>query len=120
DLAKNQIETTVLINVGDWFSKKQHLEKDWNLQEQKNNHLKNEIQVIENELISDNIKILTFEGDVKVLNDAFLQQKKELTAKLQSFQVQQELAQYAQNLHNGESCPLCGSLEHPEILTLND
>ena len=120
DLAKNQIETTVLINVGDWFSKKQHLEKDWNLQEQKNNHLKNEIQVIENELISDNIKILTFKGDVKVLNDAFLQQKKELTAKLQSFQVQQELAHYAQNLHNGEACPLCGSLEHPEILTLND
>lgn len=120
NLAKNQIETTVLINVGDWFSKKQHLEKDWNLQQDKNNHLKNEIQVIENELISDNIKISTFEEDVKILNDAFSQQKKELTAKLQSFQVQQELAHFAHNLHNGEACPLCGSLEHPEILTLND
>lgn len=119
-LAKNQIETTVLINVGDWFSKKQHLEKDWNLQEQKNNQLKNEIQLIENELTSDNIEISTFEEDVKVLNDAFLQQKKELTSKLQSFQVQQELALFAHNLHNGEACPLCGSLDHPEILTLND
>lgn len=119
-LAKNQIETTVLINVGDWFSKKQHLEKDWNLQEQKNNQLKNEIQLIENELTSDNIEIPTFEEDVKVLNDAFLQQKKELTSKLQSFQVQQELAHFAHNLHNGEACPLCGSLDHPEILTLND
>jgi len=120
DLAKNQIETTVLINVGDWFSKKQHLEKDWNLQEQKNNQLNNEIQVIENELISDNIKILTFEGDVKALQDTFSQQKKELTTKLQSFQVHQELAHFAHNLHNGEACPLCGSLEHPQILTLND
>src|SRR5690606_6865208 len=46
--------------------------------------------------------------------------KKELTSKLQSFQVQQELAHFAHNLHNGEACPLCGSLEHPEILTLND
>src|SRR5690606_29306531 len=26
----------------------------------------------------------------------------------------------AHNLHNGEACPLCGSLEHPDILTLND
>lgn len=120
DLAKNKIETTVLINVGDWFSKKQHLEKDWNLQEQKNNQLKNEIQFIENELISDNIKISTFEENVKALQDTFLQQKKELTSKLQSFQVQQELALFAHNLHNGEACPLCGSLDHPEILTLND
>ena len=119
-LAKNQIETTVLINVGDWFSKKQHLEKDWNLQQDKNNHLKNEIQFIENELISDKIEILTFEEDAKVLNDSFSQQKKELTVKLQSFQVQQELAHFAHNLNNGEACPLCGSLEHPEILTLND
>lgn len=120
DLAKNQIETTVLINVGDWFSKKQHLEKDRNLQEQKNNQLKSENQLIENELISDKIEILTFEENVKALHDTFSQQKKELTAKLQSFQVQQELAHFAHNLHNGEACPLCGSLEHPEILTLND
>ncbi|WLD23947.1 SMC family ATPase [Flavobacterium dauae] len=120
DLAKKQIETTVLINVGDWFSKKQHLEKDWDLQEQKNNQLKSEIQLIENELKSDKIDVLTFENDVKVLNDTFSRQKKELTSKLQSFQVQQELAHFAHNLHNGEACPLCGSLEHPEILTLND
>ncbi len=120
NLTKNQIETTVLINVGDWFSKKQHFEKDWNVQEQKNNQLKSEMQLIENELIRDKINVSTFENDVKTLNDTFSQQKKELTAKLQSFQVQQELAHFAHNLHNGEACPLCGSLEHPEILTLND
>lgn len=120
DLSKNQIETDILINVGDWFSKKQHLVKELNLQEEKNNQLKSEIQVIKNELISDKIDLSTFEHDVKVLNDTFSQQKKELNAKLQSFQVQQELAHFAHNLHNGEACPLCGSLEHPEILTLND
>lgn len=120
DLSKNQIETDVLINVGDWFSKKQHLVKELNLQQEKSNQFKSEIQIIENELINNKIDISTFEHDVKALNDAFSQQKKELNAKLQSFQVQQELAHFAHNLHNGEACPLCGSLEHPEILTLND
>ncbi|MEG1377330.1 MAG: SMC family ATPase, partial [Myroides sp.] len=120
DLAKNQIETTILINVGDWFSKKQHLAKEQSLQQEKTNQLNNEIQLIKNELISDNIDVSTFENDVKVFNDTFSLQKKELIAKLQSFQVQQELAHFAHNLHNGEACPLCGSLEHPEILTLND
>lgn len=120
DLTKNQIETTILINVGDWFSKKQHLAKEQSLQQEKTNQLNNEIQLIKNELISDNIDVSTFENDVKVFNDTFSLQKKELIAKLQSFQVQQELAYFAHNLHNGEACPLCGSLEHPEILTLND
>ncbi len=120
DLAKNQIETDVLIHVGDWFSKKQHLVKELNLQQEKSNQLRSEIQLIENELISDKIDISTFENDVKIVNDTFSQQKKELNAKLQSFQVQQELAHFAHNLHSGEACPLCGSLEHPEILTLND
>lgn len=120
DFTKNQIETTVLINVGDWFNKKQHLAKELNLQEEKSNQLNNEIHIIENELISDKIDVSTFENDVKALNDTFSQQKKELNTKLQSFQVQQELAHFAHNLHNGEACPLCGSLEHPEILTLND
>ena len=67
NLTKNQIGTNVLMNVGEWFSKKQHLEKDWNLQEQKNNQLKSEIQLIKNELISDKIDVLTFENDVKAL-----------------------------------------------------
>lgn len=120
ELTKKQIETTVLINIGDWFSKKHYLVKELSLQEEKNNQLNNEIQLIKNDLINDQINVSTFEEDTKTLNDDFLQQKKELTTKLQSYQVQQELAHFTHQLHNGEACPLCGSLEHPKILTLND
>ncbi|UUV22447.1 SbcC/MukB-like Walker B domain-containing protein [Paenimyroides aestuarii] len=119
-LAKNQIETGVLINVGDWFSKKHQLEKERLLQQEKKQFLKSEMQQIETELHNEKIVVATFEEDIKHLNENLLQQKKTLQAKLQSFQVQHELAQFAHNLHNGEACPLCGSLEHPEILTLND
>ena len=82
NLAKNQIETTVLINVGEWFSKKEHLEKDCNVQEQKNNQLKSEIQLIKNELISDNIDISTFEEDAKVLQRFFFAAKKGINRKI--------------------------------------
>src|SRR5690606_31829434 len=95
DLSKNKIETNVLINVGDWFTKKQHLEKAYQLQQQKKQSLLNEIKTIEKELISDKINSLTFEEDTKTLNDNFIQQKKELNTKLQSFQLQQELAHFA-------------------------
>ncbi len=119
-LTKKQIETNVLLNVGDWFTKKHYLVKELNLQEEKSKQLNNEIQFIKNELINDKIDISTFEEDVKAVQDTFWHQKKELTSKLQSFQVQQELAHFAHNLHNGEACPLCGSLDHPEILMLED
>src|SRR5690606_18905457 len=87
ELTKKQIETTVLINIGDWFSKKHYLVKELSLQEEKNNQLNNEIQLIKNDLINDQINVSKFEEDTKTLNDDFLQQKKELTTKLQSYQV---------------------------------
>ena len=31
-------------------------------------------------------------------------------------ELSQKLSEFAQNIENGKSCPLCGSLEHPEIL----
>lgn len=30
--------------------------------------------------------------------------------------IKQKLKEYAHSLHDGEACPLCGSLEHPQIL----
>jgi len=35
-------------------------------------------------------------------------------------EVQQKLAHFANELHDGESCPLCGALEHPNIVEFDD
>src|SRR5690606_12762971 len=83
ELTKKQIETTDLINIGDWFSKKHYLVKELSLQEEKNNHINNKIQFIKNELNNDQINIPKLEKHTKTLNDDFLQQKKELTTKFQ-------------------------------------
>lgn len=120
NLTKNKLDAGTLMNIGDWFNKKELYEKNRNQLQEKSNQLNSEIQTITNELIADKIDVSTFENDVKVLNDAFLQQKKELNTKQQSFKVQQQLAHFADNLHDGEACPLCGALEHPDVLTLND
>ncbi|MDP3914637.1 MAG: AAA family ATPase [Bacteroidota bacterium] len=41
----------------------------------------------------------------------------ELDREADHFRVQAKLEEYAVNLHDGEACPLCGSLNHPAILT---
>lgn len=38
-----------------------------------------------------------------------------LKTKLEALVVKEKLEEYAHALHNGEACPLCGSLEHPNI-----
>jgi exonuclease SbcC len=48
------------------------------------------------------------------------QQKKkiaELDNEMQHYRLQTKLEEYAVNLHDGEACPLCGSLQHPAVFS---
>jgi exonuclease SbcC len=41
----------------------------------------------------------------------------ELDGEADHYRVQAKLEEYAVNLHDGEACPLCGSLQHPTVLS---
>ncbi len=41
----------------------------------------------------------------------------ELDHEIEHFRVQTKLEEYAVDLHDGEACPLCGSLRHPAVLS---
>jgi exonuclease SbcC len=40
-----------------------------------------------------------------------------LDIEMEHYRVQAKLEEYAVNLHDGEACPLCGSLQHPTIFS---
>jgi DNA repair protein SbcC/Rad50 len=50
----------------------------------------------------------------------FKKTKKKLNDKLNHILAQEKLKQWADELVDGENCPLCGSKEHPEILNITD
>ena len=57
---------------------------------------------------------------VSFLNEKMAEGKKqiaELDLQLEHFRVQVKLEEYAVNLHDGEACPLCGSVNHPAVLS---
>lgn len=118
--AEKQIDTSILIQAGEWYSKQLNFKKELSTKENTCIKLANEISKIEKELLNENINSSTFENNTKATNTRIENQKKELTEKIQHCQVQQRLAEFTTNLHNGESCPLCGSNEHPNILQIDD
>lgn len=40
-----------------------------------------------------------------------------LDKEMEHYRVQSKLEEYAVNLHNGEACPLCGSVQHPAVFS---
>ncbi|WP_426475791.1 SbcC/MukB-like Walker B domain-containing protein [Chryseobacterium balustinum] len=119
-LKPKKLDSSLLLHVGNWFSEKKKLVETKQTQSEKTNTKKAEIARISEELKPFNINPETFKNDFKIQTETLENQKKTLSEKRNHLEVQQKLAHFATELHDGESCPLCGALEHPNILEFND
>ncbi|SDM13595.1 AAA family ATPase [Chryseobacterium taihuense] len=119
-LKQEKLDSTLLLNVGNWFSEKKKLGETLHIQSEKTDSKKNEIEKISDELKPFEIDPDTFRNDFKIQIEALEYQRKTLSEKKNQIEVQQKLAHFANELHDGESCPLCGALEHPNIVQFED
>jgi len=119
-LKPKKLDSSLLLHVGNWFSENKKLTETKQIQSEKTNTKKAEIARISEELKPFNINPETFRNDFKIQTETLENQKKTLSDKRNQLEVQQKLAHFANELHDGESCPLCGALEHPNILEFND
>ncbi|WP_313578032.1 SMC family ATPase [Chishuiella sp.] len=119
EIQKNKINSSELIEIGNWFSQQQNNTKALANQQQKIDKLNEKI-----EQILSKIKVLIPDfTETNQLNTILIdldEKKKQLEANKTKLEVQQELSHFAHNLHNGEACPLCGALEHPQIIEEKD
>ncbi|HAH26274.1 MAG TPA: hypothetical protein DCL77_21330 [Prolixibacteraceae bacterium] len=54
---------------------------------------------------------------LKVQIEQFRKQIAVIEREIEHYRVQAKLEEYAVNLHEGEACPLCGSLQHPVVFS---
>lgn len=120
DLKAKRIDADVLLNVGKWFSTNQYLKESFLNQSQKVIDCKANIQQISEELKSLKINEKTYLEDLKSKMELLENQKKNLNDQRNHLEVQQKLAHFSTELHDGESCPLCGALDHPNIVEFTD
>ncbi|MFC3160683.1 exonuclease SbcC [Chryseobacterium arachidis] len=119
-LKPKKLDSNLLLNVGNWFSEKKKLAETLQIQSGKIELKKLETEKILDELKPFEINPETFKNDFKTQVEALENKKKALAEKRNHLEVQQKLAHFANELHDGESCPLCGALEHPNIVHFND
>lgn len=118
-LKAQKLDAALLSNVGSWFIQQKNFKKSQ--QEQLEKTEKHQKQI---ELIAEELKPFTltehFKTDFANKKEVFEAQKKELSQKLDHLKIQKELSRFANELHDGEACPLCGSPDHPHIVEFHD
>ncbi|BFO66298.1 AAA family ATPase [Chryseobacterium sp. KCF3-3] len=118
-LKEQKLDSALLSEVGNWFIQHKNLKKS--LQEQTEKIGKHQKQIEE---IAEELKPFAYnenyKEDFRIRKETLETQKKELSQKLDHLKIQKELSRFANELHDGENCPLCGSKEHPHIVEFHD
>lgn len=118
-LKEQRLDAALLSHVGNWFIQNKSFKKSYQEQAEKIERQKKQIELILQDLkpfaFSENFKE-EFSNRKQTLETS----KKELSQKLDHAKIQKELSRFANALHEGEACPLCGSQEHPHIVEFHD
>ena len=119
-LSQSKIDSQTLIEVGNWFVYSQNLNQLIQKQQTKILEQQNQINVLNDQLKENEIEISTFENKFNTAFDVLKSTRQSLEKQKTDLELQQKLAQYTHNLHDGEACPLCGAFEHPNIVEVDD
>lgn len=117
---KEIIDSVILMEVEKWFLQTQNYqdskekilksleEKNKNLQE-----LNNQIKTLYKPTQSFEIQYTNKQNEIEL-------KSKEIDNQRQHLLVQQQISNYAVKLKDGEPCPLCGALDHPNIVQVEN
>ena len=120
ELKPKKLDTHLLLNVGNWFSTRKNILETLQIQSKKAENIEFEIRKIAEELRPFGRENDNFAHEFNSKISSLENLKKEISVRKSHLEVQQKLAHFADELHDGKSCPLCGSLEHPHILEFDD
>lgn len=118
-LKEQKLDSALLSEAGNWFIQQKNLKKSVQESNEKIGKHQKLIGEIAEELMPFGYHE-NFKEDFKARKKALEIKKKELTHQLDHLKIQKELSRFANELHDGENCPLCGSKEHPHIVEIQD
>ena len=113
-LRNSQISTKDLLDLGAWYNKQEELLKELNKWSSDLQQKTTEGSAITSWFSARALDPTSSEEVLKTQLDSQKEQIAKLEAGLNKLSLKEELSRFATTLQHGESCPLCGSLEHPD------
>lgn len=117
----DRIDPVKIMNLDKWFNDFIYIQKIVYETKQIQINLKQDICKLEEEIKGFEFTAVNkWELETEEKRNELQKQKDKIEDDLRHLHVSQQLVQYAYNLHDGESCPLCGSTNHPNLLEGED
>ena len=124
NLKKQRINHKLLLEIGNWYEKYSIFRENESNQRAKIIKIEEELESIlgklEEIMTSKGLLLIDYNKKIILEKEKFEKEKQSLNQRINQLEVQSQLARYSQALHQGEACPLCGSLEHPHITHFED
>ena len=120
NLKVKKVDSSLLLEVGNWFTKQESIAEQIEVKRKR-------MLTIEKELTAHKELFGALQLPKESWKAVILDQLEQLRKRFKILQdsktklmVSKELADYATKLHEGENCPLCGSLDHPNVMHAED
>lgn len=120
ELKSKRTDTSIVLAVGQWFLINNAFQKSIEDLNANSSSTSNKITAAQASFETLGLSCTSWATDLKAKSDSLETTKKELEASKNKLLVAKGLAQFAHNLHDGENCPLCGALEHPNPMQVVD
>src|SRR5690606_25624748 len=119
-LSQQRTDTQLLLQIDQWFSQKEHLLQQVGKQEKEVAAQKDQLDHLMEMARVQQLDLQQFEGQFAQFKHQYDVQKQSLEAHKNNLMVQKQMAVYIHELHDGSACPLCGALEHPNVVEASD
>ena len=131
ELKKSRPDVSKLSEIQSWYNKEENLKNEKSrLEEEFNTTLEklNEYdEKIESIISGSGLPGSSDSTEAGELLETIVRKKGELRKEIERLssekehlQVQNQLGEYASDLHEGKPCPLCGSTDHPQVTSIED
>lgn len=120
DAKKNRLDASFLIDLGTWYHQQLILKNNFEENARKKDALQKQLK---SKIDAFQLLELPFENwrtVLKITSEKLFLEKEKVVERRTNLLVSKELVHFAENLHEGENCPLCGSQEHPNVMQGED